>query len=98
MAYVVAVGEKAWTLELLRKEGRIQAGNLELSWQAGNASALDSLEIAKGWDIGNVIAQRRDPDGTLEDVVYDVTFAFVFYAFRPEGVLFTVNGPMPWKK
>jgi hypothetical protein len=98
MAYVVAVGEKAWTLELLRKKDRIQAGNLELSWQAGNASALDASEIAKGRDIGNVVAQRRNPDGALEDVVYDVTFAFVFYAFRPEGVLFTVNGPMPWKK
>ncbi|MQA66162.1 MAG: DUF3179 domain-containing protein [Alphaproteobacteria bacterium] len=98
MAYVVAVGERAWTLELLRREGRIQVGNLELSWQAGNASALDASEIAKGRDIGNVVAQRRNPDGALEDVVYDVTFAFVFYAFRPEGVLFTVNGPMPWKK
>jgi hypothetical protein len=96
MAYVVAVGDTAWTLELLRGKGRIRAGELELSWRAGNASALDAREISAGRDIGNVVVQRRNADGTREDVVHDLTFAFVFHAFRPNGVLHTVDGPLTW--
>lgn len=85
MAYVVAVGEEAWTLALLRKEETIERDGLRLSWSAGKASALDSRQIAEGRDIGNVVVQRRDASGTWQDVVYDLTFAFVFHAFRPEG-------------
>ncbi len=34
-----------------------------------------------------MVVQRRDGDGELQDAVYDLTFAFVFHAFRPEGTL-----------
>jgi len=34
--------------------------------------------------IGNVIVQKRQGD-ELVDVPYDVTFAFVFHAFRPNS-------------
>ncbi|MEE8122836.1 MAG: hypothetical protein V3T93_01885 [Alphaproteobacteria bacterium] len=34
--------------------------------------------------MGNVVVQRRGAGG-VEDVPYDVTFAFVFHAFRPKG-------------
>lgn len=91
MMRVAAVGKQAWTLPLLREEGRIEAGDLVLTWTAGQASALDAPTVAGGRDVGNVVAQRRTPEG-LEDVHYDVTFAFAFFAFRPDGVLYTREG------
>ncbi len=88
MAYVVAVGDRAWPLERLRREGRIETEDgLVLTWTAGKASALDAGRISEGRDIGNVVVQRRTAEGTLEDAVYDLTFAFVFHAFRPDGRL-----------
>jgi len=85
MARVVAIGNQAWALDLLRTMGRIESGDLVLSWEAGQNSALDSGDISSGRDVGNVVVQRRGAEG-LSDVPYDVTFAFVFHAFRPEGV------------
>jgi hypothetical protein len=85
MARVVAIGNQAWALDLLRRKGRIESGDLVLSWEAGQNSALDSRTISEGRDVGNVVAQRRGPEG-LSDIPYDVTFAFVFHAFQPEGV------------
>lgn len=86
MAYVVAVGEQAWPLQRLREAGRIEAGGLVLEWTAGKASALDSARIPEGRDLGNVVVWREGPEGRAE-VAYDLTFAFVFHAFRPEGRL-----------
>ncbi len=86
MARVIAIGEQAWSLQLLRGQGRIEAGDLVLTWEPGQNSALDTRAIAEGRDVGNVVAQRKAGDG-LEDVPYDVTFAFVFHAFRPDGTL-----------
>lgn len=87
MAYVVAVEDQAWSLNLLREQGRIESGELVLTWREGAASALDSSDISKGKEIGNVVVQRRNAAGELEDTVYDLTFAFVFHAFRPEGTI-----------
>ncbi|WP_193371621.1 DUF3179 domain-containing protein [Pelagibius marinus] len=86
LARVVAIGDEAWSLELLRREGRVESGDLVLTWTPGQASALDSRTIAGGREVGNVVVQRRGARG-LVDVPYDVTFAFVFHAFRPEGVI-----------
>jgi len=86
MARVVAVGERAWPLELLRRKGRIESGDLVLTWQAGQNSALDTRAISEGRDVGNVLVQRS-VDGGLNDIPYDVTFAFVFHAFYPQGTL-----------
>jgi hypothetical protein len=88
MAYVVAVGDDAWALSLLREKGRIAAGDLELTWEPGQNSALDHRLIAEGRDVGNVVVQRR-VDGRLTDVPHHVTFAFVFHAFQQEGNLHT---------
>ncbi len=87
MAYVVAVGDEAWTLALLRRSEEIEQDGLRLSWTAGAASALDSSSIAEGRDIGNVVVQRQDSSGAWQDEPYDLTFAFVFHAFRPDGTL-----------
>ena len=88
MAYVVAVGEEAWSLALLREKETIERDGLRLSWSGGKASALDTRKIAEGRDIGNVVVQRQDASGAWVDTPYDLTFAFVFHAFRPDGRLY----------
>ena len=85
-ARVVVVGDEAWTLALLRRAGRIEAADLILTWAAGQNSVHDTAVIAAGRDVGNVVVQRRTADG-LEDVPYDVGFAFAFSAFLPSGTL-----------
>ncbi len=86
MAYVVRVGDEAWPLSAIRERGEVTAGDLRLRWAPGQNSALDSGVIAEGRDIGNVIVQRRRGD-TWQDEVHDLTFAFVFHAFVPNGTL-----------
>ena len=78
--------ENAWPLERLKRAGTLAAGDLVLSWQAGQNSVLDADRIEEGRDIGNIVVQRRTNAG-LADVVHDITFAFVFHAFRPTGTL-----------
>jgi hypothetical protein len=77
---------EAWQIGLLREAGEIRAGDLVLRWEAGQASALDAATVGGGRDVGNVTVQRKTGDGYV-DVPYDVTFAFVFHAFRPKGTL-----------
>jgi len=84
LARVIAVGAEAWTLDLLKKRRRIEAGDLVLTWESGQASPLDTTDIDAGQDIGNVVVQRRKAKG-LEDTVYDVSFAFAFRAFHPQA-------------
>jgi len=86
LARVVAVGGTAWSLDYLRSHRRVEQGDLILTWDPGQNSALDTRRIAEGKDVGNVVVQRRSTDG-LRDVPYDVTFAFVFHAFHPDGTL-----------
>ena len=82
LARVVAIDghDRAYALALLRAQGQIQTGDLQLTWQAGQNSAVDHAEIAQGRDVGNVLVQR---DG--EDVPYEVTFAFAYHAFAPDN-------------
>ncbi|MGH6662696.1 MAG: DUF3179 domain-containing (seleno)protein, partial [Rhodospirillales bacterium] len=82
MVRVVVVDGEAWSLPLLRDKGRIAKGDLVLSWRIGQNSALDADHIRDGRDVGNVVVQRIQ-DGRAADVVYDVTFAFVYNAFYP---------------
>jgi hypothetical protein len=84
LARVVVVGERAWSFDRLRERGRIEAGDLVLSWHPGQLSALDAQRITDSREIGSVRVQRRR-GADLEDVVHFVTFAFVFAAFVPEG-------------
>lgn len=86
LARVVVVDGQAWSLDLLMKHRRIEAGDLVLSWEPGQASALDKPTIEAGRDIGNVVVQRRIGQA-LEDAVHDVSFAFAFGAFYPQGRL-----------
>ena len=78
---VVRVGTQAWPLSRFQTQEVISEGGLEISWRAGQASALDSGIIAMGRDVGTI--RVRDADGA--DVPHDVMFAFAFHAFFPEG-------------
>lgn len=82
---VVVVGEKAWSLDLIRKRGRIEDQNIVVSWVPGQNSVHDHPIVASGRDVGNVVVQRAGSDGSMHDIVYDVIFAFAFRAFRPDG-------------
>ena len=88
MARVVAVRDggtvHAVSLALLREKKAIDINGIRLTWQDGQASALDSRRLAKGRDVGTVVATRQDGGGMQADVPYDVTFAFAFHAFHPD--------------
>jgi hypothetical protein len=84
---VVVVDGTAWTLSFLKKRRRIEQGDLVITWEEGQNSALDTESIKDGRDVGNVVVQRRGGDGGLADAVYDVSFAFAFRAFFPQGKL-----------
>ena len=90
MARVVVVrqdsGPLVYALEVLTKKGEVSHGELVFKWQKGQASALDTRNIAEGRDVGNVVVQRKT-DAGLKDVPYDVTFAFVVKAFHPEATI-----------
>jgi len=78
---VVRVGDFAWPLTRIREEGGVTEQGVTISWEAGQASALDTATIARGRDVGNV----RVRDGQGRDVPHDVMFAFAFHAFWPDG-------------
>lgn len=78
---VVRVGERAWPLPRLADVGAVNEAGVEISWRAGQASALDTARISKGRDVGTI--RVRDTQG--RDVPHDVMFAFAFHAFWPNG-------------
>jgi hypothetical protein len=92
MTRLVVVGQEAWTVELLRKHKKIEKGDLVISWTPGQNSALDKRSIEQSRDVGNVVVQRKT-NGKLVDEVHDVTFAFVFNAFKPDGKVHTTWPP-----
>ncbi|OIP85645.1 MAG: hypothetical protein AUK37_03975 [Rhodobacterales bacterium CG2_30_65_12] len=81
LARVLRVGNRAWPLERIAREGRIEEAGLVITWQAGQASALDTAEIGAGREVGNL----RVRDGAGADVIHDMPFAFAFHAFHPDG-------------
>ena len=78
---VVRVGDRAWPLIRVRQSTPLSEAGLHLSWEGGQASALDTTTIAEGRDVGTV----RVRDGAGRDLPHDVMFAFAFHAFWPEG-------------
>ena len=83
---VVVVGNDAWPVAAIRAAGTIRHGDLILTWHPGQNSIHDSRVIAEGRDVGNIVVERTRGN-TRELAVYDVTFAFAFAAFRPQGML-----------
>jgi len=87
MMRVVAVENVAFTLPYLMEKQQIEKDGLTLDWHAGQVSVLEAAKIADSHDVGNVRVQRND-----QDVPHVVTFAFAFFAFHPEGTLYTHSG------
>ncbi len=81
---VMVRGEEPFAIALpvLERKKRVSEGDVVVTWEPGQASALDSSTIAEGRDVGNVEAFRMDGDRKVP-VVHDVTFAFVVNAFEP---------------
>lgn len=84
LSRVIAIGADAWPLSLLQRKKIIEHEGLTLSWQAGQNSALDSRNIKRGKDVGNVTVTK----GGI-DVVYHIPFAFAFKAFNPKGTIYS---------
>ncbi|MGB7320499.1 MAG: DUF3179 domain-containing (seleno)protein, partial [Albidovulum sp.] len=82
LSRVVRVGQRAWPLTRIATIGGLTEAGVEITWSAGQASALDSSRISKGRDVGNI--RVRDA-ATGRDLVHDVIFAFAFHAFHPDG-------------
>ncbi|GAB5390474.1 MAG: hypothetical protein Alpg2KO_34420 [Alphaproteobacteria bacterium] len=81
LARVVRVGDRAWPLSRFKEDPVITEAGIEISWQAGQASALDSGRIGQGKDVGSI----RVRDGNGNDLAHDVMFAFAYHAFWPDG-------------
>ncbi len=84
--YVLAVGGEAWSIDLLRREKRVEKGDLVITWEPGQNAAMDERNISDGQDIGNIVVQRKE-GSKLVDAVHDVTFAFSFHAFNKGGTI-----------
>jgi len=78
---VVRVGDRTWPITRIRSEGGVNEAGVRITWEAGQASALEAVTIAGGRDVGTV--RVRDRQG--RDVAHDVLFAFAFHAFWPDG-------------
>jgi hypothetical protein len=83
LSRVISIEDRTqgWSLDLLKAKKEIRlADGLVFRWAPGQNSALDTTLIAKGADVGNVIAQRNG-----KDIPYFVDFAFAFHAFFPKA-------------
>ncbi|MEM7724674.1 MAG: DUF3179 domain-containing protein [Pseudomonadota bacterium] len=78
---VIRVGDRAWTMERVRKAGTLSEAGVTISWSAGQASALDQQSLSEGREVGSI--RVRDANG--KNVPHDVMFAFAFHAFWPDG-------------
>lgn len=81
LARVIRVGDRAWPMERLRKEGVVREAGVVITWTAGQASALDTAKIGEGRDVGSI----RVRDGRGRDLPHDLMFAFAYHAFWPDG-------------
>ena len=81
MARMIRVGERAWPMERVRDAGEITEAGVTITWNEGQASALDTGRIGEGREVGTV--RVRDAEGN--DLPHDIPFAFAFNAFHPDG-------------
>lgn len=85
LSYVIFIDDEAWLLSDLRGEKEIRTNNLKLKWKSGMNSSLDNKDISKGRDIGYVEVFKKDADGNWRQINHEMSFAFAFKEFYPEG-------------
>ncbi|MDF1721122.1 MAG: DUF3179 domain-containing protein [Minwuia sp.] len=83
---VVTLGERgAWSLDFMKRNRVVHLDDgTTIRWEPGQASALDTPEIAEGRDVGNFIVTRME-DGREVDVLHGVDFVFAYSAFYPDA-------------
>lgn len=81
VARVIRVGNRAWPLARLQEVEELDEAGVRIVWRSGMASALGARRIADARDVGSI----RVFDMNGNDVVHEVTFAFSFHAFAPDG-------------
>ena len=84
LSRVVAVNDKAWSLEFIKNKKKINYKDIFIEWQKGQNSALDTRKISQGKDVGNVTVYKLK-DGKKVPVVHQIPFAFAFKAFFPKS-------------
>ena len=82
MARIVRVEDRAWPMSRVVDAGSLTEKGIKLSWREGQASALDTRSVANGREVGNIEVHDAT---TGEPLAHEVTFAFVFQAFEPDG-------------
>ena len=86
LSRVINIDGEAWALQLLRDKKRVEIRDgIVITWEPGQNSALDTGQISRGVDVGNVVVQKPNASGVLEDIPYRVDFAFAFRAFYPDA-------------
>ena len=85
---VVRIGNQAWPMTEVKDRGVVTYDAGTISWISGQASALDTAQLADGREIGSVRVQNKNG----LDVAHDVMFAFAFHAFWPDGIWHLVDG------
>lgn len=83
---ILVQGDEPFAVALpkLQEESSFTHNGIIFSWKKGQASALDTSNIADGRDVGNI--DVRDENGAL--VAHEITFAFAARAFLPELKIF----------
>ncbi len=81
--YVVVVGNKAWPLDRVVAETRIEEAGIVLKTADKRNSLHDARTIADGRTLTGVSVEEAGGAGV--PVAHDVTFAFAFSAFVPDG-------------
>ena len=88
----VIVGDRAFTLELLRQEKRIEADDLVILWEPGRQAGPDAFAAGADEDVGNVTVyrrpagdERRDLEADLTEQAYRVNLVHAFRDFTEKG-------------
>lgn len=89
---VVTLGARgAWSLDFMKHHRTVRLDDgITIRWEPGQASALDSGEIAEGRDVGNFTVTRV-VDGREVDVQHGVDFVFAYHAFYPDSPIHHVT-------
>ncbi len=88
LARVVVIGTVGYELEYLSKLGTFEKDGIRITWQTGQNSALDTAQISRGKNVGNIAVQQKI-DGAWQDIPYMVSFAFAYKAFNPDQEIIT---------
>lgn len=78
-------GPVALSLDYLRDVRKARFETFDIEWHPGMTSVLDAREVRDGRDVGQVTVRRSGAGAAA----HEVTFAFVFRSFYPDGLIVT---------